>query len=144
MGKIRNCLWNTQGNDHYSFNRGTWTGMLDSYCTIPPWFAFVHPKTGTPIYATLLITLSNACIAFFSSLDVLISLLSISTLFIFMMMAVALLVRRYCVRGTTPRTNLLKLAIFLFIVASSMSTSAYWGLHPRGWAGYTITVPFGS
>ncbi|KAI9122478.1 hypothetical protein K1719_006318 [Acacia pycnantha] len=25
---------------------------------IPPWFALVHPKTGTPIYATLLITIS--------------------------------------------------------------------------------------
>ncbi|KAL0352644.1 UNVERIFIED_CONTAM: Cationic amino acid transporter 5 [Sesamum angustifolium] len=40
---------------------------------IPPWFAFVHPKTGTPIYATLLITIPNACIAFFSSLEVLTS-----------------------------------------------------------------------
>ncbi|KAL4327912.1 hypothetical protein AHAS_Ahas13G0147500 [Arachis hypogaea] len=60
---------------------------------IPPWFALVHPKTGIPINATLLITISSACIAFFSSLDVLSSLLSISTLFIFMMMAVALLVR---------------------------------------------------
>ncbi|KAK4440382.1 Cationic amino acid transporter 5 [Sesamum alatum] len=109
---------------------------------IPPWFALVHPKTGTPIYATLLITISSACIAFFSSLDVLTSLLSVSTLFIFMMMAVALLVRRYYVRGTTPRTNLLKLAIFLLvIIASSMGTSAYWGLNPGGWVGYTITIP---
>ncbi|KAK6150244.1 hypothetical protein DH2020_017769 [Rehmannia glutinosa] len=109
---------------------------------IPPWFALVHPKTGTPIYATLLITISSACIAFFSSLDVLASLLSVSTLFIFMMMAVALLVRRYYARGITSRTNLLKLNIFLLIIiASSMGTSAYWGLKPGGWIGYTITVP---
>ncbi|XP_010260734.1 PREDICTED: cationic amino acid transporter 5-like [Nelumbo nucifera] len=109
---------------------------------IPPWFALVHPKTGTPINATLLITIASACIAFFSSLDVLASLLSVSTLFIFMMMAVALLVRRYNVRGITPRTNLLKLVIFLLIIiASSMGTSAYWGLRPNGWLGYTITVP---
>ncbi|MED6160827.1 Catabolite repression protein cat5 [Stylosanthes scabra] len=109
---------------------------------IPPWFALVHPKTGTPINATLLITISSACITFFSSLDVLSSLLSISTLFIFMMMAVALLVRRYYVRGVTPRENLLKLVAFLLlIIASSMGISAYWGTNPNGWIGYTITVP---
>ncbi|KAL1359215.1 hypothetical protein HN51_004511 [Arachis hypogaea] len=109
---------------------------------IPPWFALVHPKTGTPINATLLITISSACIAFFSSLDVLSSLLSISTLFIFMMMAVALLVRRYYVRGVTPRGNLLKLVAFLLlIIASSMGISACWGINPNGWIGYTITVP---
>ncbi|KAJ4831199.1 Catabolite repression protein cat5 [Turnera subulata] len=109
---------------------------------IPPLFARVHPTTGTPINATLLITLSSALIAFFSSLDVLASLLSLSTLFIFMMMAVALLVRRYYVREITPTGNLSKLVIFLLIIiASSMGTSAYWGLRPNGWAGYVVTVP---
>jgi amino acid transporter len=33
----------------------------------PPWLALVHPKTGTPINATLLITISSAFIAFFTS-----------------------------------------------------------------------------
>ncbi|GMI65735.1 cationic amino acid transporter 5 [Hibiscus trionum] len=109
---------------------------------IPPWFALVHPKTGTPINATLLMTVLSGVIALFSSLDVLASLLSVSTLFIFMMMAVALLVRRYYVREVTPRTNLLKLVIFiLIIVASSMGTSAYWGLRPNGWVGYVVTIP---
>ncbi|KAL3654540.1 Catabolite repression protein cat5 [Castilleja foliolosa] len=84
----------------------------------------------------------GACIAFFSSLDVLASLLSVSTLFIFMMMAVALLVRRYYARGITTRMNLLRLVGFLLIIiASSMGTSAYWGLRPGGWIGYTITLP---
>ncbi|XVF68398.1 hypothetical protein PTKIN_Ptkin10aG0202500 [Pterospermum kingtungense] len=109
---------------------------------IPPWFALVHPKTGTPIYATLLMTISSGIIAFFSSLDVLASLLSVSTLFIFMMMAVALLVRRYYVRDVTPGINLLKLVIFLMIIiASSMGTSAYWRLSPNGWVGYAVTIP---
>ncbi|OMO77678.1 Amino acid/polyamine transporter I [Corchorus olitorius] len=109
---------------------------------IPPLFALVHPKTGTPIYATLLITICSGLIAFFSSLDALTSLLSVSTLFIFMMMAVALLVRRYYVRGVTPRINLLKLVIFLLIIiASAMGTSAYWGLRPNGWQGYIVIVP---
>ncbi|PRQ30131.1 putative amino acid/polyamine transporter I [Rosa chinensis] len=78
---------------------------------IPPWFALVHPKTGTPINATLLIVVSSSCIAFFSSLDVLTSLLSVSTLFIFTLMAVALLVRRYYVTDVTPKPHLLKLVL---------------------------------
>ncbi|KAE8664085.1 Cationic amino acid transporter 8, vacuolar [Hibiscus syriacus] len=109
---------------------------------IPPWFALVHPKTGTPINATLLTTILSGLIALFSSLDELASLLSVSTLFIFMMMAVALLVRRYYVREVTPRMNLMKLIIcLLIIIASSMGTSAYWGLRPNGWVGYVITIP---
>ncbi|CAN1169360.1 Cationic amino acid transporter 5 [Linum perenne] len=109
---------------------------------IPPWFALVHPKTGTPINATLLVTISSAFIALFSSLDVLASLLSVSTLFIFMVMAVALLVRRYYMREVTPKESLLKLVIFLLIiVSSSMGTAAYWGLNPDGWYGYAVTVP---
>lgn len=109
---------------------------------IPPWFALVHPKTKTPINATLLVTISSAFIAFFSSLDILASLLSVSTLFIFMMMAVALIVRRYYVKGVTPRTSLLKLVGFLLIIiGASMGTSACWGLDPSGWVGYTVTVP---
>lgn len=109
---------------------------------IPPWFSLVHPKTGTPINATLTIRLASACIAFFSSLDVLSSLLSISSLLISMMLAVSLIVRRYYVRGITPRTNLLKLTFFLLgIIVSSVATSAYWGLYPNSWHGYTVTVP---
>ncbi|KAJ6830001.1 cationic amino acid transporter 5 isoform X1 [Iris pallida] len=72
---------------------------------IPPVFALVHPKTGTPIYATLLITICSSCIALFSSLDILASLLSISTLFIFMMLPTALrqeILRQRCVYAATP------------------------------------------
>jgi APA family basic amino acid/polyamine antiporter len=109
---------------------------------IPPWFALVHPKTGTPINATLLITISSSCIAFFTGLDVLSSLISVSTLFVFVMMPIALLVRRYYVSGVTTKENHLKFVIFLIlIVASSMGISAYWGLRPNGWFGYIITIP---
>ncbi|CAN6548023.1 unnamed protein product [Malus baccata var. baccata] len=107
---------------------------------IPPWFSLVHPKTGTPIHATVLIAISSGCIAFFTSLDILATLLTMSILFIFMMMAVALLVRRYYVREITPQQHFLKLVIFLLIIiASSMGTSAYWGLNPNGRVGYVVT-----
>ncbi|KAI4332075.1 hypothetical protein L6164_017014 [Bauhinia variegata] len=123
--------------------QGRYTTHIARAHMIPPWFALVHPKTGTPINATLLVAISGGLIAFFSDLDVLSSLLSISTLFIFMMMAVALLVRRYYVREKTEPRDLSKLVFFiLLIIASSMGTSAYWGLRPNGWIGYAITVPF--
>ncbi|XP_031478111.2 cationic amino acid transporter 5-like [Nymphaea colorata] len=109
---------------------------------IPPLFALVHPRTQTPIYATLLVTFFSGIIAFFSSLDILANLLSISVLFIFMMMAIALLVRRYYLRGVTPKASVAKLVFFLFLITgSSIGTSAYWGLCPQGWIGYAITVP---
>ncbi|KAK1410899.1 hypothetical protein QVD17_37441 [Tagetes erecta] len=110
---------------------------------IPPWFALVHPKTQTPINATLLVTILSACIALFSSLDILSSLLSISTLFVFTMMAVALIVRRYYVSGVTPRTNLLKLVGFLLIIIlSSIGFSACWGINPSSnWVGFVVTTP---
>ena len=109
---------------------------------IPPVFALVHPRTGTPVHATALIAVCSACIALFSSLNVLSSLLSVSTLFIFMMMATALLVRRYYVRGVTTRTHALRFtALLLLIIASSIGIAAYWGTSPERWQGYVVLVP---
>jgi len=109
---------------------------------IPPVFALVHPRTGTPVHATALIAVCSACVALFSSLGVLSSLLSASTLFIFMMMATALLVRRYYVRGVTTRTHALRFtALLLLIIASSIGIAAYWGTSPERWQGYVVLVP---
>ncbi|XP_020576824.1 cationic amino acid transporter 5-like [Phalaenopsis equestris] len=109
---------------------------------IPPFFALVHPYTGTPLYATILTTTFSAVIAFFSSLSILSSLLSVSTLFIFMMMAVALLVRRYYVRGVSTRKDVVKfVGCLAAIILGSMGTALYWGLRPGGWWGYLVTVP---
>ncbi|KAK1302785.1 Cationic amino acid transporter 8, vacuolar [Acorus calamus] len=108
---------------------------------IPPYFALVHPRTGTPVYATMVVTFASACLGFFSSLDVLASVLSISTLFIFMLVAIALLVRRYYVADVTPGSDRLKLIFCLFvIIVSSIGVSAYWA-SSDGWIGYAITVP---
>jgi APA family basic amino acid/polyamine antiporter len=109
---------------------------------IPPVFALVHPKTGTPVNANILIAVCSACIAFFSSLDVLSSLLSVSTLFIFMMLSTALLVRRYYVRGVTTRTHAARFVAFLLvIIASSAGIAASWGAAPDRWEGYAVLVP---
>ncbi|KAF7151101.1 hypothetical protein RHSIM_Rhsim02G0170900 [Rhododendron simsii] len=109
---------------------------------IPPWFVLVHPKTRTPIYATLMMTTGSAVIAFFSSLDVLAGLLAVSNCFLSTLLPVALLVRRYYVTGITPRANVLKfVALLLLVLLSSAATSAYWALTSTCWIGYTITLP---
>lgn len=108
---------------------------------MPPWFANVNPKTGTPINATVVMLVATAIVAFFTKLDVLADLLSISTLFIFMLVSVALLVRRYYVSGVTTTANRNKfIACIALILGSSIGTSAYWGL-TVDWIGYCITVP---
>ncbi|KAG5562411.1 hypothetical protein RHGRI_005220 [Rhododendron griersonianum] len=59
-----------------ALSQARYTAHIARAHMIPPWFALVHPKTGTPINTTLLITICSAFIALFSSLDVLASLLS--------------------------------------------------------------------
>ncbi|CAL5346404.1 unnamed protein product [Camellia sinensis] len=109
---------------------------------MPPWFALVDAKTGTPVNATVSMLAATAVIAFFTNLGILSNLLSISTLFIFMLVALALLVRRYYVAGvTTPAVRIKLIVCLLLILASSIATSVYWALSQKGWIGYCITVP---
>ncbi|KAF8408797.1 hypothetical protein HHK36_004866 [Tetracentron sinense] len=109
---------------------------------VPPCLANVNERTGTPVNATIVMLVATAVIAFFTSLGILSNLLSISTLFIFMLVAVALLVRRYYVSGVTTRNNQIKLIVCLvLIIGSSIATATYWGLNETGWTGYVVTVP---
>ncbi|RVW45560.1 Cationic amino acid transporter 8, vacuolar [Vitis vinifera] len=106
---------------------------------IPPWFALVHPRTGTPINATLLMAIPGATIALFSSLDVLSSIFSFSTLLIFMLVAVALLVRRYYVKDTTAKRDLVKfLACLIVIIGSSIGIAVLWNSNTTEWVGYAV------
>ncbi|KAG8062842.1 hypothetical protein GUJ93_ZPchr0003g17408 [Zizania palustris] len=109
---------------------------------MPPWLAQVHPRTGTPVNATVAMLVATAVIAFFTNLNILSNLLSISTLFIFMLVAVALLVRRYYVTGETTVADRNKLvACIAAILASSVATATYWGLNKSSWVPYAVTVP---
>lgn len=109
---------------------------------VPPWLAYVHGSTGTPVNATVVMLIATGVIGFFTKLDILSNLLSISTLFIFMLVAVALLVRRYYETGTTTNADRNKLlACIALILASSIGTAAYWATSKNGWIAYCITVP---
>ncbi|TKY60193.1 Cationic amino acid transporter 1 [Spatholobus suberectus] len=108
---------------------------------MPPWFGHVDDKTGTPMNATIAMLTATAVIAFFTSFRVLSNLLSISTLLIFMLVAVALLVRRYYSSGVTTKENQVKLvACLVLIMGSSCGISAYWA-KSDGFVGYAICVP---
>ncbi|XP_078178028.1 cationic amino acid transporter 1-like [Carex rostrata] len=109
---------------------------------ITPWLANVNSKTGTPINATIVMLTATSIIALFTNLSILSNLLSISTLFIFMLVAVALLVRRYYATGETLDADRNKLIAFIvLIIGSSIATAAYWGLDSSGWIAYVITLP---
>lgn len=109
---------------------------------MPPWFSYVDAKTGTPVNATAVMMSGTAIVAFFTKLEILSNLLSISTLFIFMLVALALLVRRYYASGVTTNADRNKLIVcLLLILGSSIATAAYWGLSENGWIAYCITLP---
>ncbi|KAI9073869.1 hypothetical protein K1719_044141 [Acacia pycnantha] len=122
-----------------SLGQARYTTQIARSHMIPPLFARVHPKTGTPVNATLLITIGSAIIALFSSLDVLSSVFSFSTLFIFMLMAVALLVRRYYDRNSTSKNDFVKLLLLLCVVIGSSAVgTALWSSDKLGWIGYSV------
>ncbi|CAH9103731.1 unnamed protein product [Cuscuta europaea] len=108
---------------------------------MPAWFSHVDSKTGTPINATATLMAATAIIAFFTKLDILANLLSIATLFIFMLVAIALLVRRYYASGQTTASDRNKLILFLLLIlGSSIGTAVYWMLSGTGWVVYCVTV----
>ncbi|KAG6642044.1 cationic amino acid transporter 1-like [Carya illinoinensis] len=109
---------------------------------IPPWLAHVNERTGTPVNATVVMLAATAIIAFFTKLSILADLLSISTLFIFMLVALALIVRRYYASGVTTPANRNKLIVFLLLIlGSSIATATYWATTTDAWIGYVITGP---
>ncbi|KAG9448036.1 hypothetical protein H6P81_014164 [Aristolochia fimbriata] len=125
-----------------ALGQGRYTTQIARSHMIPPIFALVHPKRGTPVYATLLVTICSCCLALFTGLDVLSSVSAISTLFIFMLMAVALLVRRYYVKDVTPKSDVVKFVSFLaVIIGSSVGLMVYWSSSSGGWIGYAIAGP---
>ncbi|XP_014490636.1 cationic amino acid transporter 8, vacuolar-like [Vigna radiata var. radiata] len=122
-----------------SMGQARYTTRIVRSHMIPPFFALVHPKIGTHMNATLLTTLCSSIIALFSSLDVLSSVFSISTLFIFMLMVVVLLVRSYYSWESNGKSELARILICLFvIVGSSDVRAALWHSRILGWIDYTV------
>ncbi|KAL5721127.1 Cationic amino acid transporter 7 [Ranunculus cassubicifolius] len=80
---------------------------------IPAWFAKVNSKTSTPVNASVFLGIFTASIAVFTDLNILLNLVSIGTLFVFYMVANALIYRRYVTAGeTNPQGTLSFLVSF--------------------------------
>lgn len=86
---------------------------------MPHCLANVHERTKTPINATAIMLVGTAIIAIFTLLTILANLHSVSTLFIFMLVAVALIVRRYYVSGVTTQVNRVNLIVCLVLILGS-------------------------
>lgn len=108
---------------------------------ISPWFAHINKRTGTPVRATIMSLALTSAVALFTSLSILSNLLSISTLMIFMLVAVALLVRRHYIPGVTSmKHQWLLIFLTLTIVGSSIGIATYWALSD-GWVGHVSDEP---
>ncbi|CAN6335602.1 unnamed protein product [Urochloa humidicola] len=67
---------------------------------MPAWLARVNPRTATPVNASAFLGLFTAALALFTELDILLNLVCIGTLFVFYMVANAVVYRRYAGAAT--------------------------------------------
>ncbi|KAG6519413.1 cationic amino acid transporter 6, chloroplastic-like [Zingiber officinale] len=116
---------------------------------VPFWLAKVHPSTGTPINATIFLGICTACIALFTDLQVVIEMISIGTLLVFLLVANALVYRRYVklFDSSDPRPTLLFLALLTsfsigFSLSWKLNEGNYWGLALFGISTIGITALF--
>ncbi|KAK8651446.1 hypothetical protein V6N13_141047 [Hibiscus sabdariffa] len=97
---------------------------------VPAWFARVHPKTSTPVNASAFLGIFTAAIALFTDLNILLNLVSIGTLFVFYMVANAVIYRRYVVIGTTKPWPTLSFLCLLSLTSLLFTLS--WHFAPSG------------
>ncbi|KMZ65201.1 Cationic amino acid transporter 1 [Zostera marina] len=110
---------------------------------VPSFLAKVHPKYGTPMNASITMLGLGSVVALFTGIHILADLLSISALFIFMLVAVGLLVRRYYVTGQTSKLDRNKLVgSLVMIIASSVATSFCYAQEVQPAICYGVTLPF--
>ncbi|KAG9439114.1 hypothetical protein H6P81_019279 [Aristolochia fimbriata] len=106
---------------------------------VPPCLALVSDARKTPVAATVTMVAGISAFALFTELAVLSNLLSIATLFIFTLVAVALFVRRYYVAGETTAADRNKLvACLAVILAASVGFALGWALDVEGVALYAV------
>ncbi|KAI3458813.1 hypothetical protein Pfo_015476 [Paulownia fortunei] len=104
--------------------------VIGRSCVVPSWFARVHHSTSTPVNASSFLGIFTAAIALFTDLDILLNLVCIGTLFVFYMVANAVIYRRYVTVGTTNPWPTLSF-MFCFSLTSVMFT-LLWQFAPSG------------
>ncbi|KAL8538927.1 hypothetical protein ACS0TY_000791 [Phlomoides rotata] len=104
--------------------------VIGRSCVVPSWFAKVHHSTSTPVNASAFLGIFTAAIALFTDLNILLDLVSIGTLFVFYMVANAVIYRRYVTIGTTNPWPTLSF-LFCFSLSALMFT-LLWHFAPAG------------
>ncbi|KAF8641878.1 hypothetical protein HU200_067585 [Digitaria exilis] len=115
---------------------------------MPAWLARVNPRTATPVNASAFLGLFTAALALFTDLDVLLNLVSIGTLFVFYMVANAVVYRRYVGdSGDTDHHHHHKwtkawptLAFLAGVSLSAITFTLVWQLAPTGGAGKAVLL----
>ncbi|CAH9111532.1 unnamed protein product [Cuscuta europaea] len=97
---------------------------------VPRWFAKVHPRTSTPVNASLFLGVFTAVIALFTDLQILLNLVSIGTLFVFYMVANAVIYKRYVAVGTTNPWP--TLSYLLSFTLTAVLFTLLWHFAPAG------------
>ncbi|KAK6929048.1 Amino acid/polyamine transporter I [Dillenia turbinata] len=104
--------------------------MIGRSSVVPRWFAKVHHKTSTPVNASAFLGIFTAAIALFTDLDILLNLVTIGTLFVFYMVANAVIYRRYVTVGTTNPWP--TLSFLLCFSLTSIVFTLIWQFAPAG------------
>ena len=81
-----------------------------------PLFGKVSPKFGTPMWATLFITIATIPLAILTDLPALIDMVSAATLMVFAVVAVALIWKRYTARDARRRESMKSLVMLGIVV----------------------------
>eukprot|EP00878_Enallax_costatus_P001204 GHUV01001346.1.p1 GENE.GHUV01001346.1~~GHUV01001346.1.p1 ORF type:complete len:380 (+),score=37.80 GHUV01001346.1:378-1517(+) len=111
---------------------------------LPPFLARVHPKLGTPYISQILSGLAAAIIALFTDFADLVDMVSISTLFAFWMVALALLWHRYYKPGATPKKQTVILSVLMAVlVGCSLTFTIVYQLVPGDFIGMVVCADYG-
>lgn len=102
---------------------------------LPPIFAVVSQKHGTPIFSTAILGFLTAMIALFTSFDSLINLVSVCTLCTFTITSCGILWRHYHLPGKTKPW--IASAAIVWNLATSIALTAYYNTS-SGWIGLVI------
>ncbi|KAJ0427485.1 putative amino acid/polyamine transporter I, cationic amino acid transporter [Helianthus annuus] len=99
---------------------------------VPSWFAKVHPKTGTPVNATIFLGFCQASIALFTELSIVLEMISIGTLLVFYLVANALIYHRYTIKTNNP--PIYTIGFLLILSSASIGFSISWNFtHLQKW-----------
>ncbi|KAG6542704.1 hypothetical protein Mapa_015863 [Marchantia paleacea] len=115
---------------------------------VPYWFARIHHGTGTPVNATVFLGFWTAMFSLFTDLEVLLNMVSIGTLFVFYMVANALVFYRHVgdrnrnLSATLCFLGLLTTCSLGFVIVWSMSPGCWWGLTLFGGVSVIISIIF--